>query len=100
MKSRSSVTDSLQDDIAARLERAGRKKPTGRFWAMTDGPWGRFSSLLHFSPSPRAAPNGGVSVVNEITPRARTVIRLNPPSLSPCRQRTNLLICAAGSSKG
>jgi hypothetical protein len=31
MKSRSSVTDSLRDDIAARrIEQAGRKKPTGR----------------------------------------------------------------------
>lgn len=64
MKSRSSVTDSLQDDIAVR--RAGEKKTMGRFWAMTDGPWGRFSSLLHFSPWPRAAPNRRLSVMSLI----------------------------------
>lgn len=44
---------------------------------MTDGPWGRFSLLLHFSPSPRALNRRLCYVFNKIT-RRRTVTRLNP----------------------
>lgn len=60
---------------------------------MTDGPWGRFSSLLHFSPSPRASPNSRLCyVLNKITPRARTITRLNPWG-------TNLLIYVSKSQR-
>lgn len=66
MKSRSSETDSLQGDIAE-----GGEKTTGRFWTMTDGPWGRLSPFLHFSPSPRAIPSRRLCYVfNKIKPQA------------------------------
>lgn len=68
MKSRSSETDSLQGDI---VERRVGKKTTGRFWAMTDGPWGRLSPFLHLSLSSRAIPNRRLCYVfNKIKPQA------------------------------
>lgn len=87
MKSHGYVTNSLSDDIGSDIGTLARararaskgeskngsrgkrrriesgKRKMGWFWAMTDGPWGRFSFPLHFSSLPRGRDHSpGVSL--------------------------------------